>query len=249
MAAQIVYGWNPFQERVDCHVAAEVIKPTGVGTRVEFVPRAAPFYGNKFKLYRQGSNVPLVLGVDYIFGHAFDRFISRFKRNAFGSVILLKPVSAVLLADYDTIGGPFVLDQVAYTTLVANIANSPRQADWTDVTNVPVDFPPDPHQQPLAQTYDWLECMQYMKSLVLAVTETGTDQMSVKQLLEEHVAESLDQAHMADKTMIGLDLVPNARKATYEDIQGNSDNVVVSMKVAKEMFRQLAAGTLPLGGS
>lgn len=248
MAQPIVYGWNPFQLRVDCRVPGEVIKPNGVGTRVEFVPRAAPFYANKFELYRQGSNVPLVPGQDYIFGHSFDRFINRFKRNVYGSVILLKPVDAPLLANYDTIGGPFILDEVAYATLVANIVNSPRQADWSDLVDVPFDFPPDPHEQPAAQTYDYLDMILYLKNLVLAITETGTDQMSVKKMLEEHMAETLDQAHMADKTMIGLDLVPNARKATIEDIQGNSDNVVVSMKVVKEMFRQLAAGTLPLGG-
>lgn len=248
MADPIVYPWNPFQERVDCRIPGEVIKPNGVGTRVEFVPRAAPFYAHNFKLFRQGSNEELIPGIDFIFGHSFDRFIHRFKRNVYGSVILLKPVSAPVIGVYDTIGGPFILDQVAYATLVANINNSPRQADWSDITDVPYDFPPDPHEQPVSQTYDYLDMVQYLKNLLLAITETGTGQISVRTILEEHLAKDLDQAHRADKTMIGLDLVPNARKATFEDIAGNSDNVVVSMKVIKEMFRQLAAGTLPLGG-
>lgn len=248
MADPIVYLWNPFQERADCRVPGEVIKPNGVGTRVEFVPRAAPFYAHNFKLFRQGSNEELILGVDFIFGHAFDRFIHRFKRNVYGSVILLKPVNAVLLADYDTIGGPFILDQGAYATLVANINNAPRQADWSEVVDIPYDFPADPHEQPAAQTYDYLDMVDYLKNLVLAITETGGDHISVRELLEEHLTKDLDQAHKADQTMIGLDLVPNCRKATIEDIVGNSDNVVVTMKVVKEMFRQLAAGTLPIGG-
>lgn len=244
--AGIVYGWNPFQERVDCRVKNETIKVAGTGVRKEFVPRAAPFFAHEFKLYRQGSLVPLTPGIDYIFGHPFDRFIKGYRKNAYGSVILLKPIDAVLLADYDTIGGPFVLDQVAYATLVANIANSPRQADWANVVNVPFDFPPDPHLHPIAQTYDYLQMIDYLKNFILAVTETNGDDQSAKALLEKHLADGLDRAHTADKGMLGLDLTPNSRKATIADIAGNSNDVLISMSVVKEMFRRQANGTLKL---
>lgn len=244
--AQVTYGWNPFQERVDCRVPAEVIKPSGVGTRMEFVPRAAPFYANKFKLYRQGSNQPLVLGVDYVFAHPFDNFIHQFNRNVYGSVVLLKPVEAPLLVDYDTIGGPFVLDQIAFVQLVANIINSPRQADWSTLTNVPKEFPALPHPHPAAQTYDYLQMLDYLKNLVLAVTTSGGSQVTLRTLLEEHLAKDLTEAHVADKGMVGLDLVPNMAKATIEDLAGSSDNRSITVATLKEALRLFQAGQLDL---
>lgn len=240
------YGWNPFQERVDCHITGEVIK-TAADTRKEFVPRNAPFFGSRnFVLRRQGVTTPLVLGVDYVFGHPFGRFISKYNRNVFGSIIMLKQINAILVAEYDTIGGPFVLDAVAFATLVANIANSPRTADWANLVNVPTEFPADPHEHPAAQTYDWLECMGYMRSMVLAITETSSDELSVKEMLQEHMSKPLDEAHVADKGMMGLDLVDNMRKATVADLSGNSANVAVTIEVLKEAFRRAGLGTLKL---
>lgn len=244
--AQVTYGWNPFQERVDCRVLGEVIKPSGAGTRMEFVPRAAPFYANKFKLYRQGSNQPLVLGVDYVLAHSFDKFIHEFQRNVYGSVVLLKPVEAVLLVDYDTIGGPFVLDQIAFVQLVANIINSPRQADWSSLTDVPKEFPAIPHPHPAAQVFDFLQMLDYLKNLVLAVTTSGGNQVTLRTLLEEHLAKDLIEAHPADKGMLGLDLVENMSKATFEDLQGSSDNSAITVATLKQALRLFQSGDLDL---
>lgn len=243
--ANITYAWNPFQERIDCRIDSEDIKVTG-DVRREFVPRNAPFFAKDFVLFRKGSNVPLVPGIDYVFGHPFDRFIQKYNKNVYGSVILIKDIQVALQTSYDTIGSPFVLNEVAYATLIANIANSPRQANWDLITGVPFDFPPDPHPHPAAQTYDYLQMCDYLKNLVLSMTETGGDQLSTKLLLEEHMNESLDRAHNANKTMIGLDLTPNARMATIEDIGGNSADTMVPMSVVMEMFRRNALGTLNL---
>lgn len=244
--AQPNYQWNPFQERVDCHVTGEVIKTAG-DARVQYVPRAAPFFSARnFKLYRQGSTTPLTYGVDYVFGNPFDRFIVKYNRNVYGSIVFLKSISAVILADYDTIGGPFITDDVAYASLIANIANSERIADWSQVTGAPAGFPADPHEQPLAQTYDWLEHTQYLKNMVLAIVEANPTDMSAKKLIEEHMTKDLTEAHLASKDMLALELVDNKRSATLEDLAGNSDNATVSIYILKEALRRLANGTLNL---
>jgi hypothetical protein len=242
----ITYGWNPFQERVDCDIKQEVIKTAGITTRVEWVPRAAPFFSRNFKLYRQGSPTPLVLGIDYCFGHTFERFILTNNRNCFGSVIMLKPLpNEVLLADYSTIGGPFVLDQTAFATLVANIINSPRVADWADLVNIPTEWPSDPHTHPVTQTYDYLEFMTNVRSLILAITDQSQG-LTVKALLEEHMAAPLLEAHMGSGADIGLDLVPNMSAAVAADLEGSSGNKTVTVAVLKEALRQLVAGTLKI---
>ena len=247
--ATIVYEWNPFQERIANDIKQEVIKTAAQTNRVEWLPRAAPFFSRNFKLWRQGTATPLVLGVDYCFGHTFERFILGYQRNVFGSVIMLKPVAnEVLLADYSTIGGPFVLDQIAFATLLANIVNSPRVADWADLTGVPAAFPTDPHTHPVSQTYDYVDMMVNLRSLILAITNqsAGETGVSVKQLLDEHMAAPLIEAHFGDPASIGLDLVPNMSAANNTDLEGSSANKLLTVAVFKEGMRKLIAGTLKI---
>lgn len=243
--AGIVYQWNPFQERIDNDIKGEVIKTAATDTRREFVPRNAPFFSRGVVIRRAGSATPLVLGVDYVFGHPFDRFITKYKRNVFGSVILLKYFEDVITMDSSTIGGPFVLDQAAFAQLVANITNSPRIAKWEDLINVPAEFPADPHDHPATQTYDYEEMMTALRSLLLAMTNTGDD-LTVKQLLEEHLKADLIHAHAASASDIALDLVANMAPATNADLDGQSGNKAVTVAVLFEALRRLSNGTLNL---
>lgn len=243
----ISYAWNPFQERVDCHIANEVIKKSTDVNRAEFVPRAAPFFGKGVTIYQQGNPTPLKLGVDYVFGHIFKGFTHEYNRNAFGSIILLKDfANAVLSINYDTIGGPFILDDVAFATLVGNIANGPRQANWEDLINVPTAWPVDPHAHPAAQTYDYLEMMDALTSLILAVTNANQNTPSLQSVLEDHINAALPQAHTAEAKDVGLGLTPNMKAAVNADLTGSSANLLVTVAVLKEALRQNNAGTLNL---
>lgn len=247
--AMVTYGWNPFQERVDCIITPpEVIKPSDQDARREFVPRYAPFFAKDFQLFMQGSNTPLVPGVDYAFAHPFTKFATKYNRNVYGSIVLLKPITAILTATYSTIGEPFVLDEPAYATLVANIANSPRQAYWDDLVDVPTEFPPDPHEHPATLSYDYLEMMSRLENLILVMsgTDTGAGELTLKQLLQEHIAKGLPEAHTATPGSVGLDLTANAPKATLEDLLGNSDNAMITVKTLKEAFRMFSKDQLDL---
>lgn len=244
--ANPVYAWNPFQERLDCRIPDEVIKTSTDNNRKEFVPRAAPFYSRNFKIKKKGSNSYLILGVDYAFAHPFSRFTRKYNRNVFGSVILLKDFTGQeLIIEYDTIGGPFVLDEVAFATLVANIMNSPRIVDWNNLVNVPEEWPTDPHEHPATQTYDYLEMMEGMTSLIAAMTDSAAS-LNVMDLLEEHMSKSIQQAHTASKADLGLPDVGNLRPSTVDDLEGSSGNVQVTMNVLKEALRRLRDNTLKL---
>lgn len=247
--ALVTYPWNPFQERVDCIITPpEVIKPSAQDVRREFVPRYAPFFAKDFKLYKEGSNTPLIPGVDYAFAHPFSKFVTKYNRNVYGSVVLLKKIDAVLTATYSTIGGPFVLNEAAYATLVANIANSPRQAYWDDLIGTPAEWPADPHEHPATLTYDYMEMMTRLENLILVMagTDSGSGELTLKQLFEEHVAKGLPEAHRASPESIGLELVDNSPKATLEDLAGNSDNAMISVKSLKEAFRLFSQDKLDL---
>ena len=241
--AKPTYPWNPFQTLITANVVGEIIKPGTELVRMEFVPRGAPFFAKDFVLYKQGSNTPLVFGLDYVFAHPFDKFIDGYKRNVFGSVILLKPVTGALLADYGSIGGPFILDDVAFATLVANIMNSPRQVDWTNLSSVPLTFPSDPHPHPAVQTYDYYDMMVSIRSLILAISYTS-DGQTVAGVLEEHINKRLIEAHAADKTDLGLDNVDNISAGVSADLAGSSANKIMTVALFKEGLRKFSDGTL-----
>lgn len=244
--AAVVYPWNPFQEIIANNINREVIKPSVNDVRREFVPRGAPFFSRGFKLYIKGSTDPLTLGIDYVFGHPFSDFVTKYKRNAFGSVILLKKIDAILEASYSNLGGPFTLDDAAFAMLVANIANSPRTIDWSQLVNVPAAFPTDPHPHPAVQTYDYEEMMVALRSMILAMqdSQSGVD---VSDLLREHLEKSLIEAHRADKKDIGLELTPNMAAGEVADLTGNSGNLLVTISLMKTALRQLVSGGLSLG--
>lgn len=252
--ANVTYPWNPFQDRIDCRITDEVIKTANDNDRKVFVPRCGPFFtgarpggaGKKFVLKKQGSNAELVPGEDYAFAHTFDRFIQKYSRNAFGAVVLLKDMpNQILLASYDTIGGPFILDDVAFAKLLGDVLTSPRTTDWSALVNVPTDFPADPHEQPLTQTYDWLEMYTALRSLIAVMTNTQ-DSTSVLSLLEDHMKKRLPEAHPASKVDIGLGNAANFQSSVIEDLAGNSGTINVTVETLKEAFRQFAAGTLKL---
>lgn len=244
--AAVTYAFNPFQEIIDNNIKKEVIKVDATTTRLEFVPRAAPFFSRNFALYRQGSVTPLKLGEDYVFAHPFNDFIIKKKRNCFGSVVLLKKIDAVLVADYSTIGGPFTLDDAAFAQLVANIVDSPRIADWSDLdpVTIPTTWPADPHEHPAEQQYDYLEMYTALNSLVVSLMAATSNGNNTGDLLQDHLNKSLLEAHKGTKEDFGIQDVQNLAPAKAGDLKGNSANLVITMEVLKEAFRQNNAGTL-----
>lgn len=243
--ADIVYPWNPFRLNSNNRITLETIKVDSTDKRMEFAPRAAPFFSRGFELYKQGSDTPLVLGVDYAFAHPFDKFVIDYKLNCFGSVVLLKKTDDVLLASYDNIGGPFTLDEAAFAEYVANLVNAPRTALWTDLVDVPTEWPADPHEHPVTQTYDYLEMMTALRSLI-TVTTGVEGEVTVRKLLEEHLSKPLVEAHQASKVDFALDQVQNMPPGTTPDLAGSSSNKSVTIALLKEAFRQYAAGNLDL---
>lgn len=245
--ATTVYQWNPFQEVLDNNIKREVIKASADEKRREFIPRNAPFFSRGVVVYRKGSTVPLKLGEDYAFAHPFSKFINKYKRNAYGSVVLLKDLDAILEMDYSTIGAPFVLDEAAMAAAIANLVNAPHSADWNTLTNVPASFPFDPHDHPATQTYDYEEMMTALNSLIATIALGNEDNVTMNALLEEHIKSSLNKAHTATPADLGLDLVPNMPAAEITDLVGNSAVKLVTVSVLKSALRQLVEGSLGLG--
>lgn len=245
--ANITLPWNPWQDQILARVENEVIKTSSDNNRRVYVPRAAPFFLKNATLRLRGSTTNLNPGSDYLLAHPFDRFIVDYKRNVFGAIVLRKDFSdQEILMSYDSLGGPFVLDETAFVQLVANIANQPREIDWSDLVNPPVDWPADPHDHPPVQVYDMEDMMVKLTQLILVLNDSNTNGTTLMSLLEDHLRKPILQAHTGNKADLGLPDVMNLRPSVITDIGSNNAGIQVTMDVLMEMFRRAANGTLDL---
>ena len=241
----ITYPWNPYANNDNSFIKGEAVKTSKDKDRTQFVLRAAPFFVKDLNIYKKGSTVPLVINVDYSLANPFDAFIKDYNRNVFGSVVLLKPIEEELMADYKTIGGPFVLDEQAFAALVANIINTPKTADWKDITNVPTTFPSSEHIHPSLAVYNTYDMMVMLRTLMLSQSNSQNE-VTLKAILDKHIQAPLHDAHASEPSDIGLGNVANNKAAENKDLEGNSSSLNVTVAVLKEAFRKYAAGTLDI---
>lgn len=242
----ITYPWNPYANNDNSFIKGEAVKTSKDKDRVQFVLRAAPFFVTDLKIYKKGSNTPLVINVDYSLANPFDAFIKDYNRNVFGSVVLLKPIEEELMADYKTIGGPFILDEQAFAELVVNIINTPKTADWKDITNVPTSFPSSEHIHPSPAVYNTYDMMVMLRTLMLSQTSAGGNEVTLKAILDKHISDPLSKAHTASGEDVALGNVTNNKTAQIKDLEGNSANLNVTVEVLKEAFRLYSLGTLDI---
>uniref|UniRef100_A0AAU7PEU6 Tail fiber protein n=1 Tax=Burkholderia phage vB_BgluM-SURPRISE13 TaxID=3159457 RepID=A0AAU7PEU6_9VIRU len=130
-----------------------VILPPGDRLFQFTMPQFAPFYeeGHSLKLRDINNNVtPLVLGVDYYLSHKFMDASLATMHPIWGSISFLKPISGVLLATYQTLGGIWTIDSATITEILMNTTQNPRVTTWEQVVERPVDFPVIDHPWDLA---------------------------------------------------------------------------------------------------
>lgn len=246
--AQPVYPFNPFNDNLNC-VVTESFKFSG-GNTVYF-PRATPFFFDGIQLYRNAvinadktiTGTLINAGQQYALANTFDIFTQKYNKNVFSSFVVPDPGNGNYVVRYNTVGGPFVLDDAAYAVLVANILNHDREAFWEDFINVPTEWPSDPHDHPVNMVYNVTDLMVQIRQLLLTKV---TDPNQASTLLAAHLLADLAHAHSADKSMVGLSNVDNFPSAAAADIAGNNPNMFVTIGVLKTILTQLVNGTLIL---
>lgn len=235
-----VYNWNPFQDDLTCNIKNETLTSQG-GDRVILIPRAAPFFTRNLVLRNAVTNTVLTEGQDYTFIYMFEDFVKNKNALVYGGIVLLGNTGVVNYSlDYSTIGGPFVLDDNAFAQAIVNISTTPRVGDWRDVTNLPIDgFPADPHEHPLSQTINYVDMLTAMRALAVSMNNEVNNPTVLTDLVQ-HEKQSLAQAHGGGTPKdVGLGLVRNFGYATTDDFPGNSNELIMSLGVTKQLFSQL----------
>lgn len=239
---KITYAWNPFQDNVANRITDEEQQADSNGAGI-IVPRCGPFFSRDFtiKLKESGRVLSFEAG-DYSFLYPFGAFNQRYNRLAWGAIQVKGVTSpADFEISYDTIGGDFVLSDLAYAEAVANQLTSPRTTDWNNIVNLPLTWPVDPHQHPASDTMNYGDLIVWMKSYMDAITQNPDATWMSR--FEQHLKDDLQKAHKADLKMLGVMNLEDWAMAQYPaDMLGNADNLVVSVAFMKEMIRGYQKG-------
>ncbi|UQT02799.1 short tail fiber protein [Serratia phage vB_SmaM-Yubaba] len=243
VSGKIVYPWNPFQDLADCRITNESAHVEGGDKGTIIVPRNGPFFSRNFVIKKKGSDRPLSMEAgEYSFIHPFGAFIKRYNRLVWGAIVVkgvATPTDYVI--EYDTIGGDFVLNDAAYAAAVANTLTAPRTIDWNDIVNLPLVWPPDPHDHPASDTMNYGDLIAWMQSYLDAITDNDTSVSFVSEF-KAHLEADLQHAHKATLEMLGVAHLKDWAMATTDDIQGNSTELLINMAVMKEAIRGYSRG-------
>lgn len=243
LAGKITYAWNPFQDNPANRVVDEPVTADVNGAGI-IVPRCGPFFSRDVKIVLTDSDRELSFQAgDFSFLHPFGRFNSRYNRLVWGA-IQLKNVSGPVNAkiSYDTIGGDFVLNENAYAEAVANTLTAPRVIDWSEIVNLPLTWPADPHDHPASDTMNWGDMIVFMQSYIDAITNNPGLTWSAK--FKEHVEADLAHAHSADLKMLGINNLGDWAMANDDDLKGNSTELLMNVATTKNLIRAFLRGEI-----
>lgn len=196
-----IYPYDPNGDNPDCKIVSErhnVQPPSNITDASLFFLKAAPAYASSIVI-RTGlaSNAPvLVEGQDYILSHKFLFKSWELTKPIYGSITLLnRDYTGDLYIDYQTLGGPFVLDDV---TLVENLTKSiyrTRFVYWEQVAGIIPGLPPYDHSMSGTDTIGWGEVVDSILQLAAAIIDVsgggGTGGASLNQHLLSTTAHQL----------------------------------------------------------
>lgn len=241
----VVYPTNYLGTETGAQIKGEdyTLTPANGKNYVTLVPRAAPFFRKGMIIINAATGAELVEDRDYTLGWLYNNFSQQLYKGLYGC-ITFNNLSAPLAIkmSYSTLGAPFVLDGAAYAQIAANAANNPRSLFWEQIANPPATYPPVPHIHPADQTMDYQQYIDAMKvGQAVIINAIATYQ----QALSNHTG-LIGNVHGATAADFLLGNVQNYAMAVASDVQGNSEQLYVSVAMAKRIYQYMFTGLPPV---
>lgn len=142
-----------------------------------FIPNAAPFFRDGFKIFQNinGTLLPLVENVDYVFVYKFESASLSTMKDVFGGVGFLDlSVEGEFKLTYQTIGGDWILDADRVLEIVANEVFNPRGRTWDQVSGKPTNFGPTSHIQDASDFLSEQEVGDKLDSIAQAIAANAS---------------------------------------------------------------------------
>lgn len=238
----ITFSFNPWQTLTENRIVDETAHVEG-GVNNVIIPRCAPFHPKNVKVRIKGSGKELSLERGEIsFCYPFRAFLKDFSKPCWGGIVLPQAINPTdVFLEYDTIGGGFVLNDIAYAKAVADVVNNPRTTDWSLLDNLPTEWPPVPHPHPISDTYNYADMTLVLMSYIDAIA-SGELSVNDRKILMTHIKAPLQEAHkgtLADLSIKHLEDLPIAKETDYA---GNSGQILTTIKDVKALIAMALEG-------
>lgn len=209
------YPFDPTGELNDNLIVKEshVIDPPDYTDFYFVVPTIGPFFEHNLEVRHWPSGRILINGVDFILSYKFLGASRATAKPVYGAISILdRVISGVLEVTYQTIGGPWTIDENKAAELLSNAINNPRRTTWEQVVELPHAFPVIDHEWDLVDMVGASE----LKDSLDKITDALYDQIGNSTSGENH-ATNKSNPHEVTKAQVGLGSVDNFSTASFTE--------------------------------
>lgn len=234
---QYAYPFDPTGESNDNLIVKEshIISPPDYTDYYFVVPSVGPFFEHNLKVQHWPSGRILVNGVDFILSYKFLGASRATAKPVYGAISILDRVlSGVLEVTYQTLGGPWTIDESKAAELLSNVSSNPRRTTWEQVVELPHAFPVIDHEWDLVDMVGASE----LRDAIDRITDTLLDQGGSGAVGENHAA-NRDNPHQVTKAQVGLGSVDNFATASFTEA---TDPTVTNRFMTPQRVSQLIDG-------
>lgn len=153
--------------------------PESIPNQVNYnfiIPFTGPYYRDSMKLRHIASGRALQRGIDWMPGHKFlsaSMETEQVRGGIYLSILFMDQTLSgqVMIDEYQTLGGPWALDENKIFEIMGNRSIDPRSISYDEVSDKPDVFPPVDHQHPSADFIGMTEAVVAMLGIATAVRE------------------------------------------------------------------------------
>lgn len=223
--------------------------PTYVPKEYRFiVPRNAPFFTMNYEVYlidpSTNSKRRLERYTHYAESHPYAALTNQLQKQLCGSIMILdSSLAGTVSIEYNTIGGPFTIDDAKILEILANRNDNPVTVDWSHVANVPDKFPPEVHYHPAENLGEYAELVNAVKNNTEAmINETNVN----SDVLNRHLRDS--NPHGITLEGLGAAHIRNTTIATDKEVEDGASILALVTAAALKHFARYY-GLHPGGGN
>lgn len=218
---------------------SQVIASPGWTDFFFIVPQAAPFFRESLVVHLHPGGRRLHEGVDYAPSHRFHDASLATGKPVFGSISFYdKTLAGVAELTYQTVGGPWTLNEEQILDILSNKLRNPRITTWEQIVDLPERFPVIDHEWDLDDMVGMTEVVESLAGIEAALRDTSGSNFVA------HLAD-LNNPHQTTKAQVGLGNVPNFGIATVPQAQaGTTNDALMSPLRVKQAIDVFAAQPL-----
>jgi hypothetical protein len=180
------------------------------------VPDAAPFFVDDLVVSFKGNDGAIKVlteGVDFHLGYYFKSASLGCRKPIYGAICLLDlNLSGVIMLQYRTLGGEWVVLASAIYEALANVMRNPRTCYWEQISGLPYAFPPIQHPVDISALKGMEELCDALTGISTAIAEAAKTPPNITPQLFQ------------TKSQVGLGAVDNFPTAALADVVNGTSN-------------------------